>query len=109
MFYPDQLHQSYFFQDNWKISPTLALTMGVRYDNVGQFANSLAYPAFSGFDPAKLLVRREVNADNKDLGPAFGLAWSPVIRSGWLGRLFGEAKRSGAEDTRSATTLFPRS
>jgi len=92
VFYPDQLHQSYFFQDNWKISPTLALTMGLRYDNFGQFANSLPYPAFSGFDPAKLLVRREVNTDNKDLGPAFGLAWSPLVRSGWLGRLFGEGK-----------------
>jgi outer membrane receptor protein involved in Fe transport len=55
VFHPDQLHQSYFFQDNWKISPTLALTLGLRYDNFGQFANSLPYPAFSGFDPAQLI------------------------------------------------------
>jgi outer membrane receptor protein involved in Fe transport len=58
VFYPDQLHQSYFFQDTWKVTPALALTLGLRYDNFGQFANSLAYPAFSGFDPAQLLVRR---------------------------------------------------
>ena len=25
----------------------------------------------------------------RDFGPAFGLAWSPVTRSGWLERLFG--------------------
>ena len=82
VFHPDQLHQSYFFQDTWKVTPTLALTLGLRYDNFGQFANSLQYPAFAGFDPAQLLVRREVRTDNKDFGPAFGMAWSPGMRSG---------------------------
>src|SRR5262249_49862059 len=92
VFHPDQLHQTYFFQDNWKMTPKLALTLGLRYENFGQFANSLPYPAFSGFDPAQLLVRHEVNTDNKDFGPAFGLAWSPTTRSGWLGRVFGDGK-----------------
>jgi hypothetical protein len=92
VFHPDQLHQSYFFQDTWKVTPALALTLGLRYDNFGQFANSLPYPAFSGFDPAQLLLRHEANTDNKDFGPAFGLAWSPVMRPGLLGKLFGDAK-----------------
>jgi hypothetical protein len=90
--HPDQFHQTYFFQDHWKVTPTLALTLGLRYENFGQFANALPYPAFSGFDPAQFLVRREVNTDSKDFGPAFGLAWSPASRSGWLGRLFGDGK-----------------
>ena len=85
-FHPDELRQSYFFQDNWKVTPTLALTLGLRYENSGQPANSLAYPAFAGFDPAQFLVRHEVHRDNLDFGPAFGLAWSPSSRSGWLGR-----------------------
>jgi hypothetical protein len=92
---PNQLHQSYFFQDNWKITPTLALTAGLRYDNFGQFANVLPYPAFSGFDPSQFLVRHEVNGDNNNFGPAFGLAWSPqgaTSRSGWLGKLLGNGK-----------------
>src|SRR5262249_48170047 len=38
VFHPDQLHQSYFLQDNWKLTPTLALTLGLRYENFGQFA-----------------------------------------------------------------------
>jgi outer membrane receptor protein involved in Fe transport len=88
-FHPDQLDQSYFLQDNWKVSPALALMIGLRYDNFGQFANSLRYPAFSGFDPAQLLVRHKVGSDNKDFGPAFGLTWSPTIRSGWLAQLLG--------------------
>jgi hypothetical protein len=92
VFHPDQLHQSYFFQDNWKFTPTLALTLGLRYENFGQFANSLPYPAFSGFDPAQFLVRHEVKTDNNNLGPAFGLAWSPTMQSGWFGRIFGDGK-----------------
>ena len=52
----------------------------------------LPYPAFSGFDPAQFLVRQTVNRDNKDFGPAFGLAWSPTARSGLIGRLFGDGK-----------------
>ena len=92
VFHPDQLHQTYFFQDNWKATPTLALTMGLRYENFGQYANTLRYPAFSGFDPSQFLVRHTVNPDNKDFGPAFGLAWSPASHSGWFGRLFGDGK-----------------
>lgn len=90
--HPDQFRQSYFFQDNWKVTPSLAVTVGLRYENFGQFANSLPYPAFTGFDPAQLLARKPVDQDNKDFGPAFGLAWSPSMRSGWLRKLFGDGK-----------------
>jgi Carboxypeptidase regulatory-like domain/TonB dependent receptor len=104
VFHPDQLHQAYFLQDNWKVTPTLALTMGLRYDNFGQYANTLQYPAFSGFDPSQFLVRHEVHSDNNNFGPAFGLAWSPHTGSGRAVR-----RRCGAEDSRSAMTTFPRS
>jgi len=90
--HPNQLHQTYFFQDNWKATSTLTLTMGLRYENFGQYANTLAYPAFSGFNPSEFLVRHEVHTDNKDFGPAFGLAWSPRIDSSWLHRLFGDGR-----------------
>lgn len=91
-FHPGQLRQSYFFQDNWKITRALALTLGLRYENSGQPANSLPYPAFAGFDPSQFLVRHEVHHDNLDFGPAFGLAWSPSLHSGWLARLLGEGR-----------------
>jgi TonB dependent receptor len=92
-FHPDQLRQSYFFQDNWKVTPTLTLTLGLRYENSGPPANTLPYPAFAGFDPSQFLVRHEVHRDNLDFGPAFGLAWSPHgDTSHWLGRLFGDGK-----------------
>ena len=106
MFHPDQFHQTYFFQDNWKATPSLALTLGLRYENFGQFANALPYPAFSGFDPAQFLVRHEVNTDNKDFGPAFGLAWSPTCVRDCSDGCLAMEKQCGAEDTRSATTAF---
>src|SRR5262249_25584393 len=89
VFHPNSFRQTYFFQDDWKFTPSLALTIGLRYENFGQPANVMKYPAFSGFDPARFLVRNEINRDDNNFGPAFGLAWSPSVRSGWLGRLFG--------------------
>jgi hypothetical protein len=91
-FHPDQFHQTYFFQDAWRPAPSLTLTLGLRYENFGQVANALRYPAFAGFDPNDFFKPNHVNTDNKDFGPAFGLAWSPSFRSGSLRRLFGENK-----------------
>jgi hypothetical protein len=92
VFHPNQFHQTYFFQDTWLPAPSLSLTLGIRYENFGQVANALRYPAFAGFNPGDFLKPNRVNTDDKDFGPAFGLAWSPAFRSGWLGRLFGEDK-----------------
>jgi outer membrane receptor protein involved in Fe transport len=90
LFHPDELRQNYFFQDNWKATPEFTLTLGLRYEHSGQPANSMPYPAFAGFDPSQFLVRHEVHSDNKDFGPAFGLACAPSSHAGLLGRLFGD-------------------
>jgi hypothetical protein len=90
--HPDQFHQTYFFQDTWLPAPSLSLTLGLRYENFGQVANALRFPAFAGFDPNDFFRPNLVNTDNKDFGPAFGLAWSPSFRSGWLHKLLGENK-----------------
>ncbi len=92
VFHPDQFHQTYFFQDTWLPAPSLSLILGMRYENFGQVANTLRYPAFSGFDPENFLVPNHVDPDNKDFGPAFGLAWSPVFHAPVLSRLFGNGK-----------------
>jgi outer membrane receptor protein involved in Fe transport len=88
IFHPDQFHQTYFFQDTWLLVPSLSLTLGLRYENFGQVANALRYPAFAGFDAEKFLLPNHLNTDNKNFGPAFGLAWSPVLRTPLLSRLF---------------------
>ncbi|MGH9662253.1 MAG: TonB-dependent receptor domain-containing protein, partial [Bryobacteraceae bacterium] len=90
VFHPNQFRQTYFLQDTWKATPALTLTLGLRYENFGQFANALRYPAFAGFSPESFLEPNKVNRDNNNFGPAFGFAWSPSIRPGWLGRLLGD-------------------
>jgi hypothetical protein len=93
VFYPNVFRQSYFFQNAWKARPSLTLTLGLRYENFGQPANSaFKYPAFAGFDPNQFLVPNKVNRDNRNFGPAFGVAWSPSSRSALMHRLLGDGK-----------------
>lgn len=92
VYYPDSFRQSYFFQDTWKAKPSLTLNFGLRYENFGQPANSLRFPAFAGFDPGQFLVPNKVDPDNNNFGPAVGLAWSPAPKSDLLRRIFGEGK-----------------
>jgi len=92
VFHPDQLHQMYFIQDTWLATPSLSLILGLRYENFGQPANALRYPAFSGFNPQDFLKPNRVNTDNNNFGPSFGLAWSPSFRSGPLRKLFGSER-----------------
>ncbi len=93
VYHPNLFRQSYFFQDTWKMRPSLTLTLGLRYENFGQPANSaFEFPAFAGFDPAQFLVPNKVEQDNNNLGPIIGFAWNPNFRSGVLGKLFGDGK-----------------
>ena len=104
-FHPDRFRQSYFFQDNWKTTPALTLTLGLRYENFGQPANSLPYPAFSGFDPAQFLVRHEVTSRQPGLRTGFRIGM--VARRRALAGLEDSSameRPCGAEDIRSATT-----
>jgi len=47
--HPNEFRQSYFFQDTWKTTPSLILTLGLRYENPGQPVNVLRHPAFTGW------------------------------------------------------------
>jgi Carboxypeptidase regulatory-like domain/TonB dependent receptor/TonB-dependent Receptor Plug Domain len=88
---PNLFRQSYFLQDTWKTTQNLTLTLGLRYENFGQPANSaFDFPAFAGFDPALFLVPNEVEPDNNNFGPVVGVAYSPTFRSGLGGWLFGD-------------------
>jgi hypothetical protein len=90
---PSLFRQSYYFQDTWRATTSLTLTMGLRYENFGQPANqAFRFPAFAGFDPANFLVPNKVNPDNNNFGPLLGLAYSPSYKSGFMGFLFGEKK-----------------
>jgi hypothetical protein len=98
-YYPSLFRQSYFFQDRWRASAGLTLTLGVRYEYFGTPMNVILNPVYSGLfnvDPVTLdspLYRpNKVAADYNNWSPTVGVAYSPGFDEGWLARIFGNRK-----------------
>ncbi len=99
IYFPSLHRIAGFFQDRWKVSSALTLTLGLRYENFGTPFNTLRTPAFTGLfnvDPVTLAGPyddpNQVASDNNNFSPTFGFAWSPSESEGFLGRLFGVQK-----------------
>ncbi len=95
-YYPFLLRQAYFVQDRWKVSDSTTLTLGLRYENFGNPINTLQTAAFTGLfnvDPVTFTgpysQPNEVQDDNNNFAPTFGLAYAPSFEKGLLGRVFG--------------------
>lgn len=88
----------FFVQDDWKVTPTLTLNLGLRYDYFGPYYdkdNTLRVVNFgsSGALVSGLAVRLQQNlytVQKGNFGPQFGFAWAPdalqrklVIRGGY--------------------------
>ena len=103
-----------FFQDSWRLKPSLTFNWGLRWqletpyedrndkysvatDGVGGvFGPSGAFNLFQpGFLPGgdTILVDGPTKAiydtDYNNFAPNVGLAWNPTINNGWLSKLFG--------------------
>jgi hypothetical protein len=98
-YYPELFRQAYFLQDRWRVTPSLTLSLGVRYENFGNPVNSVRTAAWAGLfniDPATFdgpyRNANKVASDNNNIAPMVGFAWSPSATDGWLGRLAGEKK-----------------
>ena len=96
-YYPFLTRQAYFAQDRWRVSNSLTLTLGLRYENFGNAINTLRTAAFTGLfniDPVTLTgpfsQPNKVDNDNNNFAPTFGLAYSPSYESGFMRRLFGD-------------------
>lgn len=93
---PRSTINSFYFQDDWKITPKLTANIGVRYSNESPFTTK--YGLMSNFDPN---VRDDVTGllgafihptgglakrDNNNFNPRLGLSWHPfekfVFRGG---------------------------
>ena len=85
---------SFYFQDDWKVSPTLTINMGVRYSNESAF--NTKYGLMSQFDPNATdpLTGRKgavvhpksslATTDSNNFNPRLGLAWHPLQK--WVFR-----------------------
>jgi len=87
-----------FVQDDYKLSRTLTLNLGLRYDYTTPITEAHNQQANFDFATGQLVAAGQngasaglVNADKTDFAPRIGLAWNPwkntVIRSGY-GRFF---------------------
>ena len=99
LFFPSLYRTAVFFQDRWKASDSLTLTLGLRYENFGTPFNKLRTPAFTGLfnvDPVTLEGPYDdpnsIPADNNNFAPTVGLAYSPAFRDGFLSRVFGDRR-----------------
>lgn len=97
-YYPGLFRQGYFFQDRWRASENLTLTLGLRYEYFGEPINSLRTPAYTGLfnvDPVTFTgpwsQPNKVDKDLNNFSPTIGLAFTPP-HSDALPWFFGEKK-----------------
>ncbi len=92
-----------FFQDEWRLSPTLTLNLGMRYEYVSPFTEKynriVNLDAAAGFAAVAPVLAGEsgayngsfpatlVNPDRNNFAPRLGLAWKPlkntIVRTGY--------------------------
>ncbi len=99
VYFPSLYRTAVFFQDRWKATEALTLSLGLRYEYFGTPFNTLRTPAFTGLFNVDPLTRtgpfsepNQVQKDRNNFAPSFGIAYSPSFTEGMLGRLFGEKK-----------------
>jgi hypothetical protein len=75
-----------FLQDDFKITPTLTVNMGLRYE-----ISTVPFGFFGATDAASLgaLVPGPVKKDTNNWAPRVGAAWSPAPSGGLMKTLFG--------------------
>ncbi len=93
--------QGYSFQDNWSITKTLTLNLGIRYDHFAPWVQADdkyadIFIAANGINPGSIMTpatspygRGLIRSPKKDIVPRIGFAWQPfgagivVLRGGY--------------------------
>jgi outer membrane receptor protein involved in Fe transport len=99
VYFPGLYRTAAFFQDRWKATDALTLTLGLRYEYFGTPFNTLRTPAFTGLFNIDPVTRtgpysqpNQVAKDQNNFAPTFGIAYSPSFTDNFLGTLFGERR-----------------
>ncbi|MDQ3653235.1 MAG: carboxypeptidase regulatory-like domain-containing protein [Acidobacteriota bacterium] len=99
LYFPSLYRTAVFFQDRWKATEALTLTLGLRYERFGTPFNTLQTPAFTGLFNIDPTTRtgpfnqpNQVESDKNNFAPTIGIAYSPSFTEGILGTLVGERR-----------------
>jgi outer membrane receptor protein involved in Fe transport len=85
--HPDLTDYAAFVQDEWRVTPTFTLDVGVRYD-----LQTVRQPKVLNPDPqlvAAGYLTNRIHEDKNNIGPRLGFAWTPggndrtVVRGGY--------------------------
>lgn len=82
-----QISQFYFFQDDWRVTPSLTLNLGIRYET-----NDVPFGFFGARDPESrsVGVPGPVRRDNNNVAPRIGFAWNPRVEGdGFIATMLG--------------------
>ena len=100
-YYPSLYRQAYFVQDRWRMTSSLTLSLGLRYEYFGTPFNVIPAPAYTGLyniDPVTFTgpfgQPNKVNDDKNNFSPMVGIAYAPTFEGGVLRWLFGEHRTS---------------
>lgn len=91
IYYPNLFRQSYFFQDSWKMTTSLTVNLGLRYEYYGAPENAFTVAGFTNYDPVNFATPHKVDGDKNNFGPSVGFAWNPK-GSNWFSRMMGGEK-----------------
>ncbi len=98
-YFPGLFRHAYFFQDRWRATNALTVSLGIRYEYFGLPMNTLLKPAYSGIfniDPRTFTgpytEPNQVDGDKNNFSPMIGLSFSPSASGGLLGKLLGDRR-----------------
>jgi hypothetical protein len=83
-----------FAQDDWKVTPSLTLNLGVRYEYLTLPRDAALQQLNAIANIPGVIEFRVPRTDKNNFAPRVGFAYSPEGRSGWTRLLFGERGQS---------------
>lgn len=93
-YYGNQWLAYFYAQDDWRITPSLTLNLGVRYEYQQMPFGARQQALNSAASVPGLIEFREPKAEKNNFAPKIGLAWAPSYEGGIGGFLFGKGGES---------------